>query len=217
TGNVTISGNSFINDAAGNFPSLNLQKAFRVTSHSSASSLVKYDSNTVSGANIAFQWIAGSDFSGNQAVVLTGNQITNSNTGVLIQSNGIAHFENNVITGSGSGGGIRVTTGTLTGSPAMFPANSNSIYRTSVSGGSGYGVWIEGTAGSVAPLTQNDLGNNANFALRNEAAPSIMAESNWWGNNLAANVASKISGNADSDPWLASGTDVNAAVGFQPF
>ena len=41
TSNITISGNSFTNDAAGNSPPLNLQTAFRVTSHSSASSLVK--------------------------------------------------------------------------------------------------------------------------------------------------------------------------------
>jgi hypothetical protein len=57
--NVTVANNSFINDAAGNDPALNLQKAFRVTSHSRPTTLVAYDSNHVDGANIGFQWIAG--------------------------------------------------------------------------------------------------------------------------------------------------------------
>jgi uncharacterized repeat protein (TIGR01451 family) len=217
TSNITISNNSFINDAAGNSSALNQQRAFRVTSHSGASSLVKYDSNTVNGANIGFQWKTGSDFTGNQAVVLTGNQITNSDTGVLIQSNGIAHFENNVITGSGSGGGIHLITGMLTGSPAAFPANLNSIYRSFVSGGSGDGILIDATAGSVSQLSQNDLSGNTGFGLDNLSAPAIVAESNWWGNNLAANVAAKVSGPATFDPWLASGTDISASTGFQPF
>ena len=145
--------------------------------------------------------------------MLTGNQITNSNTGVLVQSNGIAHLTTNVITGSGSGGGIHVLTGTLTGSGA----NTNSVFRTVVSGGSGDGIWIEATAGAVAPMSENDLGSNAGFGLRNETAPPIVAERNWWGNNLAAPVAAEVSGNADFDPWLASGTDVSPLVGFQPF
>ena len=36
TSNITITNNSFLNDAAGNSPSLNLERAFRVTSHSGA-------------------------------------------------------------------------------------------------------------------------------------------------------------------------------------
>lgn len=213
TSNVTIFNNSFLNDAGGNSPALNVQRAFRVTSHSGAASLVKYDSNTASGANIGFQWLTGANFAGNQAVVLTGNTVTNCDTGVLVQSNGIAHFDANAITGSGAGAGIHVLTGTLTGSGA----NSNSIFRSFVTGGSGDGVWIEATAGAVAPMSQNDLSGNTGFGLRNQTAPTILAELNWWGNNLAANVAAEASGNVDFDPWLASGTDVNATFGFQPF
>ena len=36
----------------------NLQRAFRVTSHSSGSTTVTYSGNTVDGANIGFQWLA---------------------------------------------------------------------------------------------------------------------------------------------------------------
>jgi uncharacterized repeat protein (TIGR01451 family) len=213
TSNITIFNNSFINDAAGNDPALNVERAFRVTSHSGASTLVTYDSNTVDGTNIGFEWIAASNFAGNQAVVLTGNHITNSDTGVLVRSNGVANFIQNVITGSGSGSGIHVLTGTLTGSGA----NTNSIFRTVVSGGSGDGIWIEATAGAIATMSQNDLSGNTGFGLRNDSAPSILAERNWWGSNLAAPVAAEVSGNADFDPWLASGTDVSPLFGFQPF
>src|SRR5256885_14989521 len=58
--NITISNNSFLNDAAGNSPALNLERAFRVTSHSSATTTVNYTGNTMTGANIGFQWITGS-------------------------------------------------------------------------------------------------------------------------------------------------------------
>lgn len=214
TSNITITNNSFLNDAAGNSPALNQERAFRVTSHSSATTTVTYNLNTVNGANIGFQWIAGSDFTGNQAVVLTGNTVTNCDTGFLVQSNGIAHFETNVITGSGSGSGIQLLTGSLTGSGA----NTNGIFQTVVSGGSADGVWITTTAGAVAPISQNDLSGNATgFGLRNDAAPQVLAELNWWGSNLAANVAAATTGNVDFDPWLASGTDVSASIGFQPF
>lgn len=214
TSNITVSNNSFINDAAGNNPALNVQRAFRVTSHSGATSTVTYSGNSAAGANIGFQWITGSNFAGNQAIVVTGNTLSSCATGALVQSNGIAHFNQNSITGSGAGGGIHVITGSLTASGA----NTNGAFRNFVSGGSGDGIWIEATAGSVAPVSQNNLSGNAGFGLRNEAVPSILAEMNWWGSNLAANVAAKVSGNADFDPWLASATDVSpATAGFQPF
>ncbi len=141
TSNITVSNNSFINDAVGNSPALNQERAFRVTSHSSPTTTVKYDSNTVSGANIGFQWITGADFTGNQAVVLTGNTITNSDTGVLVQSNGIAHITHDAITGSGSGGGLHVVTGMLTASGAEPDAGVNSV----VSGSSSDGILIDAT------------------------------------------------------------------------
>jgi uncharacterized repeat protein (TIGR01451 family) len=217
TSNITIANNSFLNDAAGNSPALNIERAFRVTSHSGATSTVTYSGNTVNGANIGFQWIAGTDFIGSEGVVgpavLTGNQITNCDTGVLVQSNGIAHLETDVITGSGAGGGVHVATGELTGSGA----NTNGIFQTFVTGGSADGVLIDATAGTIAPIIDNDLSGNTGFGLHNLSASAIAASPNWWGNNLVANVTAAVNGNATFDPWLASGTDVSAATGFQPF
>jgi uncharacterized repeat protein (TIGR01451 family) len=213
TSNITVANNSFLNDAVGNNPSLNLERGFRVTSHSGATSTVTYSGNTVSGANIGFQWITGSNFTGNLPVRLISNTITSSDTGVLVQSNGLAHLETNVITGSGAGGGVHVVTGTL----AAFGANPNGIDHSFVSGGSADGVLIDATAGAIAPLLYNDLSNNTGFGLHNLSAGSVTALTNYWGSNLAASVAAEVSGPATFDPWLASGTDVSASIGFQPF
>jgi hypothetical protein len=100
TSNITVSGNQFINLAGGNNPATNLQRAFRVTSHSGATSTVKYQNNSMSGANIGFQWISGSNFTGNQPVKLISNNILNGDTGVLIQSNGLATLSFNRIVGN---------------------------------------------------------------------------------------------------------------------
>jgi uncharacterized repeat protein (TIGR01451 family) len=214
TSNITISGNSFLNDAVGNSPSLNLERAFRVTSHSGASTTVAYNNNTASGANIGFQWLAGSNFAGNQAVVLTGNTLTSCDTGVLVQSNGIAHLDTNTITGSGAGAGLHLVTGTLTASGA----NTNSVFRNFITGGSADGILIDATASAITdPMTQNDFSGNTGFGLNNLSATGISAAPNWWGNNLAANVAAKVNGMVTFDPWLASGSDVSPLAGFQPF
>ncbi len=214
TSNITITNNSFINDAAGNSPALNIERAFRVTSHSGATSTVTYSNNSASGANIGFQWIAGSNFTGNQAVVLTGNTVTSCDTGVLVQSNGIAFLDTNAITGSGSGGGLHVVTGTL----AASGANTNGVFRNFITGGSADGILIDATAGTIsAPMTQNNLSGNTGFGLHNLSAQTIAASPNWWGNNLTANVTAKVSGPVTFDSWLASGSDVSAIFGFQPF
>ncbi|HQZ53184.1 MAG TPA: hypothetical protein PLG23_06945, partial [Thermoflexales bacterium] len=112
TSNITVSANIFNNLAGGNNPALNLQRAFRITSHSSAASSVNYSGNAVSGANIGFQWISGSDFTGNLPVGMFSNTLTNVFTGALVQSNGLGAFQNYRFTGvGGAGSGIDVASG----------------------------------------------------------------------------------------------------------
>ncbi|MEA2336692.1 MAG: hypothetical protein QOE82_699, partial [Thermoanaerobaculia bacterium] len=214
TSNINITTNSFLNDAVGNSPSLNIQRAFRVTSHSSATTTVNYTTNTMVGANIGFQWITGSNFTGNLPVRLSANTVTNCDTGVLIQSNGVAHLDTDVITGSGAGGGVHVVTGLL----SAAGANTNGIFRTFVTGGSGDGVLVDATAGAITdPMTQNDFSNNTGFGMHNLSATNISATLNYWSSNIAANVAAEVNGPVTFDPWLASGTDVSGLIGFQPF
>lgn len=98
--NITVSGNQFLNLSGGNNPAVNLQRGYRVTSHSSASTTVTYSGNTVNGANLGFQWISGSDFSAQQPVVLTANTLTGNYSGILLQSKGQVLLTNNFITGN---------------------------------------------------------------------------------------------------------------------
>ncbi|MDX6406725.1 MAG: trimeric autotransporter adhesin [Blastocatellia bacterium] len=123
TSNITISNNSFINDAVGNNPGTNLQRGFRVTSHSSATTTVTYSNNTVNGANIGFEWLAASNFAGNQAVKLTSNTITNGATGVLVQSQGLANLSFNRIVGNSVTGANNVD-GTLTAENNWWGCNA---------------------------------------------------------------------------------------------
>ena len=92
--NITVSNNQFLN-LTGDNNATNLQRAFRVTSHSSGSTTVTYSGNTVRGANIGFQWLAASNFAGNQPIVVTNNTLNNNAIGFLVQSNGLATFTGN--------------------------------------------------------------------------------------------------------------------------
>ena len=101
--NITVSGNSFTNQDIGNNPATNLQQGFRVTSHSSATTTVTYQNNTVSGANIGFEWLAGQNYVGKLPVVMKSNTITGNGTGVLLQSQGVVNLNFNRIVGNTTG------------------------------------------------------------------------------------------------------------------
>jgi hypothetical protein len=98
--NIAITGNRFVNQGTGNNPAANRQRGFRVTSHSSGIATVSYASNTVIGANIGFEWAAGPDYTGFQAVEMTGNTINNNGTGVLVRNHGSANLSFNRIVGN---------------------------------------------------------------------------------------------------------------------
>jgi hypothetical protein len=201
--NITVSGNTFRNQMLiGSDAALNLQRAFRVTSHSSATSTVRYAGSDITGANIGFQWQAGLNFTGSEAVVLERNNVEQCATGVLIQSEGSAHLADNTIINSRLGGGVRLASGRIIGTSGT----GFGMLRNLISGGSGDGVWIEATAGVVMPLLGNDFSDNDGFGVRNDSVPIVLAEYNWWGSNDGAEVAAEVSGNVDFDPWMYSAT-----------
>jgi hypothetical protein len=104
TSAITVRGNRFENVAAGNDPRQNRQRAFRITSHSSETTAVTYAANSVQGANISFEWLAGRDFSAQRPVRLVGNLLAENAVGVLVQSGGQAAFRGgNRISGGGVG------------------------------------------------------------------------------------------------------------------
>jgi hypothetical protein len=209
--NITVANNQVLNHTTGGTPATNRITAFRVTSRSSPTTTVAYTGNTVTGANIGFEWLAGGNFAGTQAVRLAQNTITNSDTGVLIQSNGVANLYQNTIIGSGSGGAVHVVTGTLTPAGTV----TNAVQENVISGGTGAGIQIDAAAGPIGPVFNNDLSGNAGLAINNLSANVVDASGNWYGTNTAAGVAAKVSDNVDYTPWLDSGTDTDPAPGFQ--
>lgn len=101
--NITVSGNTFTNAAVGNDPATNIQRAFRITSHSSATTTVTYQDNVARGANMGFQWLSGSNFAGNQPIVVKRNTVTGGGTGFVVQSQGVANMSFNRIVGNTTG------------------------------------------------------------------------------------------------------------------
>ncbi|MBK9708860.1 MAG: right-handed parallel beta-helix repeat-containing protein [Acidobacteria bacterium] len=165
-GNVTVSGNSFTNLAAGNNPATNLQVGFRVTSHSSPTTTVKYQNNTVSGANTGFEWIAGSDFAGNQPVQLISNTITGNNKGVLIQSNGTALLKFNRILGNLVSGVENVTANAINAENNWWGCN----FGPGVGGAN-----CTGTPNGVTNTGGGSIDSNPWLVLGLTAAPNPIA------------------------------------------
>src|SRR5262249_7210357 len=163
TSNITVSNNNFVNLGAGNNPATNRQRAFRVTSHSSATTTVTYSGNTAAGANIGFEWLANQNFAGNQAVRLVQNTLTNNDTAILVQSNGIANLFQTTITGSGTAG-VHVVTGMLTGAGAVTSA----VQENFITGGTGDALLIDATAGAIGAVFNNDLSGNTGRAVNNQ-------------------------------------------------
>jgi hypothetical protein len=166
TSDITVSDNDFVNLAVGNVPASNLQRAFRVTSHSGASTTVTYSGNTVGGANIGFQWISGSNFTGNQPVEVTSNTISDTTTGVLVQSNGVAHLTMNSIGDSGTG--VSITSG------SVVTLDCNRI--------------VDNTTGILSPTAATIAGTNAIVGNGTgvdgssiPVGPAMDAQNNWWG------------------------------------
>lgn len=88
--NIEIVANVFVNEHPNNDPALNFQRAFRVTSHSSASTTVAYRRNRVEGANIGIHWI-GDGFTSEppstvEAVVVEQNALLGNGTGIWVHS-----------------------------------------------------------------------------------------------------------------------------------
>lgn len=80
---------------------------------------------------------------------------------------------------------------------------------------------VAGTYGNLAPgvtltVNDNDLSSNSLLAIRSGVSGAMTdASANWWGSNVAASVAAKLTANVDYTPWLVSGTDTDGAAGFQ--
>jgi hypothetical protein len=166
--NITVSGNTFTGSQSA--PAANRERGFIVTSHSSATTTVTYSGNTVTRGNIGFQWLPagfGADFSGADPIVFTGNLVTGTGTGVLVQSNGVVDLIRNTFSNNTTA--VRVETGSLTG-----------FTRNTVTGNA-TGIVIGPNAGTTGAIEFNNLGGNPGLALVNQTGVEIDASDNWWG------------------------------------
>ncbi len=165
--NITVSGNQFVNMNVGNNPTANLQRGFRVTSQAST---VNYLNNSVSGANIGFQWLSSSPAT---PVNITGNTVVNNNTGFLTNTGALANLSFNRIVGNTVAGIDNTSGGTVTAENNWWGCNSGpgNAGCSSVLGTVGYNPWLVldttvssslvaggGTSTVTADLTKNSDG-----------------------------------------------------------
>ena len=131
-------------------------------------------------------------------VTISDTTISGHAYGVSVEGGGSAAVDNNRITANGTG--IHVTDG----------GSLTSVTENFITGNTGDGILITATAGSVAPVFNNDLSGNGGLAVNNQSATTVDAAGNWWGTSTAAGVAAEISGNVDFKPFLVTGEDTDA-------
>lgn len=185
TSNISVSYNTFINLAAGNDADLNRQVAFRITSHSSASTTVAYNNNVVQGANIGF--ITLDVASGTQPLVMKFNMVTSVQNGLMLRGYASAALSGNSFSGTGAGVGI------------LAPANTSAAMEYCQVNGFSTGVENSGTftgshneltgnatgllnqVGGSAAITGSNISGNTTWGLNNADTSSVDATINWWG------------------------------------
>ncbi|MBK8205281.1 MAG: tandem-95 repeat protein [Planctomycetes bacterium] len=111
---ITVRNNEFVNLGASNDPATNMQVAFRMTSRSSASTVVLYEGNSVEGANVAFDYYPGYNGAGTPPVQLVSNSGTDVFHGFNFSTaTSVNLLDDNDMTGVGGGIGLHVALGTV--------------------------------------------------------------------------------------------------------
>ncbi|MGB4847117.1 MAG: hypothetical protein WBP41_04315, partial [Saprospiraceae bacterium] len=158
---------------------------------------------SVSGSPIGIL-VSGSDASANihdNASTITGNVI-----GVDLDGGSMSLFRNNIFA---NGTGVRVkNSGALTSTTENF-----------IKGNTADGILVEATAGTIGVIHGNDLSGNGALAkdIKNLSAATLDATCNWYGSNVPATVAARVSGLVTYIPYLSNGSDLGGdpSDGFQ--
>ena len=185
---IEVRGNSFVNENPGNRPDLNLQRAFRVTSHSSEETTVIYADNLVQGANIGIHWLGDNYTStppaGVLPVVLEGNSLLDNDTAVWVHTDELEAFDAPAATATvGSARAItalyrsnRIVSKAVDAPPADVEASDTSVAPK-----------VTGTPYmSKALLRFNRITGNT-VGVRSDDA-EVTALDNWWGCNEGPNA-----------------------------
>ncbi|MDH7515155.1 MAG: right-handed parallel beta-helix repeat-containing protein [Bacteroidota bacterium] len=112
------------------------------------------------------------------------------------------------------------TDGILIGTEGTCSINDVTVQNCVMNGNGRGGVFVykasSGSSISGVVIRHNSFSSNQ-WAVWSNLTTPIDASGNWWGTGLTpSQVAAKINGNVDYTPYLASGTDMSAAIGFQP-
>ncbi|MBK7094708.1 MAG: HYR domain-containing protein [Saprospiraceae bacterium] len=165
-------------------------------------------SNTISGGNTGiyvYDFNGATDgYAATATIQNNASTITGAVIGVDIDGGSASILANKI---DANGTGVRVkNSGTLT------TTTNNFITNNTVDG-----ISIEASAGAIGPINTNDLSGNAVKAINNASVPTVAATCNWYGSNVPATVATKISGAVTYAPYLIDGIDAggNPADGFQ--
>jgi hypothetical protein len=220
---ITVSNNQFINLGAGNDPSLNNQQAFRVTSHSSATTTVNYTGNSASGANVGFYWLSATT---THPVIFSHNTVSDAMIGMRLETGGKATFNHNVITNSGAmsglGTGIYIpataaaTIGTSAGSTRIsgfatgvdVNGGSATINYSELSG-NGVGLLVQSTGTATAHYS--NISGNTTYGVNNTSGVVVDATYNYWG---SVNGACKP---ADQPACTSLGDKISIDVNAEPY
>ena len=163
--NITISGNNYTNQSPTNNPTTNLQRAFRVSSGSSATATVAYTGNSVQGANVGVQFRTANI--GTAPVVFDGNTFLDNAVGISVEQPGtLVSFTNNsfqttVPSAFGQWIGINAKNGGTVNVDGTTGANSFSNLLAGVN-------YSNSTSGSVLGNTYNN--NVADVRVNGDAA-----------------------------------------------
>jgi len=94
-------------------------------------------------------------------------------------------------------------------------AHGTTIEHNEIYGSARDGVRIMADAASHH-INYNSIYSSVAYGVNNlDAAATLDASGNWWGDNTATGVAGEVSTYVDYTPWLDSGTDTDPGPGFQ--
>jgi uncharacterized repeat protein (TIGR02543 family) len=206
--NLTLDGNTFTESAAifgASFVQIDLRNVS--------------GTNTITGNTYTLSGVLPPSTTSLQAIGIRGNKtgtfnITNNN----LAGGGVLHNGSATVFQSG----IRIfsndaTTGVLPAT-AVIDAHNNFIngWEDGVVVRDGVAAVYGGLlAGTQVKFNNDDLSGNSLKTIRTGNGEIVDGSNSWWGTNSQAAVSSSTSGLVDFTPYLDSGTDTNAAAGFQ--
>jgi hypothetical protein len=149
-------------------------------------------------------------------VTINGNEFSNNYRATFLYNVTNSSFTNNEVSGSffATSGDVRIYGGVINFNIAnnKFAAGTNirAIRISNVGAGSNSGITV-----NYNSFTGYSASDNAIEVLAGSYPGNLAATCNWFGSTVPATVAAQITGAVSYIPYLTSGADASAAIGFQ--